>query len=340
MKHSNSSRDAGRGTAFGNAEPFPSAAELAADDWFLTELAAGNDDASGAGLYGTDAHLAELFVRAGHRANADVPPVPELDLDAVLGRFDIVDVEALPVDDESEPVGAASVNGVDDIDVGDGADVDDAPATGRLREVGKRGGSDGDGEARRWWYPTRVGSAMLGAAASFLLVAGGIGAIQNAGPGGVLWPVKQNLFGAHTAEVELASTLEEADAASDAGDIERAEELLARAQELMEQVNEADRAALAERMRQSEARVRTVTATATPTTVTNNRTETRVETRTRTPETVTRTPDTVTQTETATETVTETATVTATTPGTPGDGESLPFDGGVESPVVPPVAGY
>ena len=181
---------------------------------------------------------------------------------------------------------------------------------------------------------------MLGAAASFLLVAGGIGAIQNAGPGGVLWPVKQNLFGAHTAEVELASTLEEADAASDAGDIERAEELLARAQELMEQVNEADRAALAERMRQSEARVRTVTATATPTTVTNNRTETRVETRTRTPETVTRTPDTVTQTETATETVTETATVTATTPGTPGDGESLPFDGGVESPVVPPVAGY
>ena len=55
---------------------------------------------------------------------------------------------------------------------------------------------------------------------------------------------------------------------------------------------------------------------------------------------VTRTPDTFTQTETATETVTETATVTATTPGTPGDGESLPFDGGVESPVVPPVAGY
>ena len=41
MKHSNSSHDAGRGTAFGNAEPFPSAAELAADDRFLTELAAG-----------------------------------------------------------------------------------------------------------------------------------------------------------------------------------------------------------------------------------------------------------------------------------------------------------
>lgn len=330
MKHSNSSRSAGRDTAFGRTEPFPSAAELAADDRFLTELAVGNDDSSGAGLYGTDAYLAGLFVRAGHHANADVPPVPELDLDAVLGRFDIVDVEALPVDDESEPIGAARVNGVDDV-----------PRVGHLRAVGPRGGMHGGahrgGEPRRWWYPTRVGSAMLGAAASFLLVAGGIGAIQNAGPGGVLWPVKQSLFGGHTAEVELASMLEEADAASAAGDVERAEELLARAQELMDRVNEADRAIMEERMRQSEARVRTVTAT--PETVTSNRTETRVETRTRAPETVSRTPGTVTQTETATETVTETVTVAPSSPAPPVGGESTPFDGGVESPVAPAVAG-
>lgn len=355
----------GAGSGAGTGR-FPSVAELIADDWFLGHLGSGNANASGAGPYGTDAHIAGLFVAAREEVRADVPPI---DVEAVLDRVgesdadrrtDVVDVEALPADD-AEPVGAATVNGVDEVDgpvsatgvngaagsagESDNADSDTAGGesvagapVGRPL-VGKRHRGPVTPGPRRWWYPSRTSSALIGAAASFLVVVGGLGAVHSAGPESALWPVKQSLFGTGTAEVELASMLEEADAASAAGDVERAQQLLERAQQLLDQVEAIDREALQQRMRESEQRVRTITETPDATTVTEGRTETRVRTETHVPEPVTRTPDPVTRTETVTETVTRTTTLPPADGGGGGTGGGGTGGGGGGGTDPVPLAG-
>ena len=235
-----------------------------------------------------------------------------------LPRRDVVDVEAIPVDEdstESDPItdvhefAAADAGVHSDSDAVSGADAGESAGAGTVV----------DGPAS-WWKPSRISSAIIGAAASLALVAGGLSAVHSAGPGSALWPARVSLFGDQSVEMELASTLEEADAASESGDVERARELLAHAERLMAEVDESDREAMESQMRESEQKVRTVTRT--PATVTNERTTTRMQTETRDPETVT-------QTEVVTEVRTETVTRTvgpsapSSTPSSEPTGEPL-----------------
>ncbi|MCT1562836.1 hypothetical protein [Corynebacterium glucuronolyticum] len=74
-----------------------------------------------------------------------------------------------------------------------------------------------------------IGSGLVGAAASALVIAGVGGAIFNSQPGDALWSANQSLFGDHATVVELASTLQEADAARTRGDTDGALALLQQA---------------------------------------------------------------------------------------------------------------
>lgn len=292
-----------RGPQGPGVEHVPSASELAADDRFLDALGAGDRDASGAGAYGTDSYLSSLFAGARADAAADLPPLPALDPCLALGRRDVVDVEAIPVE---EPIG-------DQVDAAPNSGVSPEPVPG---------GSVVRGPAT-WWKPSRVGSALIGAAASVVLISGGLSAVHSAAPGGALWPARVAMFGDSSVEVELASTLEEADAASDAGDVERAKDLLRRAEELMASVDDANREAMESRMRESEQKVRTVTAV--PPTVTRDRTTTQRATETRDPQTVTQTE---VRTETRTETVTSTVQPSSSTPSSSTEPSGAPMSNG------------
>ena len=271
-------RYVGRDDAVSGVERMPTPQELAADDRFLDDLAAGRRDVSGAGVYGTDSYLASLIADARDAADSELPPLPAIDPGVAVAHRDVVDVEVVVVDAAADA----------DSDSGDA--VPGGAANGGVAVV--RGPSS-------WWKPSRMGSALIGAAASLALVAGGLSAVHSAAPGSALWPARVSMFGDRSVEMELTSTLEEADAAGRAGDSERARELLERAERLLAAVKESDRPALESQMRETVERVRTVTRT--PETVTNERTTTHRETRTVEP-------GVVTQTEIRTETVTETVT--------------------------------
>ncbi|HHT31885.1 MAG TPA: hypothetical protein GX015_04980 [Corynebacterium sp.] len=267
-----------RDDAVSGVERMPTPQELAADDRFLDALASGRRDVCGAGVYGTDSYLASLIADARAEADAELPPLPVIDPSVAVPARDVVDVEVVAAEDEVE------------------AELGEADSDG----PGTSGGSGAvvAGPAA-WWRPSRFGSALIGAAASLALVAGGLSAVHSAAPGSALWPARVSMFGDRSVEMELASTLEEADAAGRAGDSERARELLERAERLLAEVKESDRPALESQMRETVERVRTVTRA--PETVTNERTTTHRETRTVEP-------GVVTQTEIRTETVTETVT--------------------------------
>lgn len=281
-------RYAGRDDAVSGVERMPTPQELAADDRFLDDLAAGRRDVSGAGVYGTDSYLASLIADARDAAESELPPLPAIDPGVAVAHRDVVDVEVVPADADADAV--VVVDAAADADSDSGDAVLGGAANGGVAVV--RGPSS-------WWKPSRMGSALIGAAASLALVAGGLSAVHSAAPGSALWPARVSMFGDRSVEMELASTLEEADAAGRAGDTERARELLERAERLLAEVKESDRPALESQMRETVERVRTVTRT--PETVTNERTTTHRETRTVEP-------GMVTQTEIRTETVTETVT--------------------------------
>lgn len=281
-------RYAGRDDAVSGVERMPTPQELAADDRFLDDLAAGLRDVSGAGVYGTDSYLASLIADARDAADSELPPLPAIDPGVAVAHRDVVDVEVVPADADADAV--VVVDAAADADSDSGDAVPGGAANGGVAVV--RGPSS-------WWKPSRMGSALIGAAASLALVAGGLSAVHSAAPGSALWPARVSMFGDRSVEMELASTLEEADAAGRAGDTERARELLERAERLLAAVKESDRPALESQMRETVERVRTVTRT--PETVTNERTTTHRETRTVEP-------GVVTQTEIRTETVTETVT--------------------------------
>lgn len=269
-----------RDDAVSGVERTPAPQELAADDRFLDALASGRRDVCGAGVYGTDSYLASLIADARAAADAELPPLPVIDPSVAVPARDVVDVEVVEAEGEVEA------------ELG-GAEPDDPGTSGGSGAVVA-------GPAA-WWKPSRVGSALIGAAASLALVAGGLSAVHSAAPGSALWPARVSMFGDRSVEMELASTLEEADAAGKAGDVDRARELLERAEQLLAEVGEADRPALESQMRETVERVRTVTRA--PETVTNERTTTHRETRTLEP-------GVVTHTEVRTETVTETVTST------------------------------
>ena len=281
-------RYAGRDDAVSGVERMPTPQELAADDRFLDDLAAGRRDVSGAGVYGTDSYLASLIADARDAADSELPPLPAIDPGVAVAHRDVVDVEVVPADADADAV--VVVDAAADADSDSGDAVPGGAANGGVAVV--RGPSS-------WWKPSRMGSALIGAVASLALVAGGLSAVHSAAPGSALWPARVSMFGDRSVEMELASTLEEADAAGRAGDTERARELLERAERLLAEVKESDRPALESQMRETVERVRTVTRT--PETVTNERTTTHRETRTVEP-------GVVTQTEIRTETVTETVT--------------------------------
>ncbi|MFD8880520.1 hypothetical protein [Corynebacterium xerosis] len=320
-------RYAGRDDAVSGVERMPTPQELAADDRFLDDLAAGRRDVSGAGVYGTDSYLASLIADARDAADSELPPLPAIDPGVAVAHRDVVDVEVVPADADAVVV----VDAAADADSDSGDAVPGGAANGGGAVV--RGPSS-------WWKPSRMGSALIGAAASLALVAGGLSAVHSAAPGSALWPARTAMFGDRSVEVELASTLDEAGAASDAGDVERAQELLERAERLMAEVGEADRPALESQMRETVEKVRTVTRA--PETVTNERTTTRRETQTLEPGTVTHTE---VRTETVTETVTRSAdpssSVTSKSEGTPLNNGHLPAPTIDPEPLgpMPPIPG-
>ncbi|MEJ5919131.1 hypothetical protein [Corynebacterium sp. H78] len=203
---------------FGDAGRMPDFREIAADDQFLTEISSNNSDASGAGAFGTDAHLAELLTDA--RGQLNDLNIDHSTIDDIMAQLDaeegVATTEPPHLEQTAEPSDGTVVMG---------------PAS--------------------WWKPSRISSAVLGAAASMAIFAGGFGAIQAAEPDSALWGVRVALFGEKTASVELASMLDEIDAASSSGDTQRAEELLSQAEDLMNQVGDAERSLLEERLRES-----------------------------------------------------------------------------------------
>ncbi|MFD5869451.1 hypothetical protein ACFWGD_12710 [Corynebacterium sp. NPDC060344] len=312
-----------RDDAVSGVERMPTPQELAADDRFLDALAAGRRDVCGAGVYGTDSYLASLIADARASADADLPPLPDIDPAVAVPARDVVDVEVVAAEEDVE----ADPDGEIPVDSGaTAASATSASATS---------GSVVAGPAS-WWKPSRFGSALIGAAASLALVAGGLSAIHSAAPGSALWPARVSMFGDRSVEMELASTLEEADAAGRAGDADRAAELLERAERLLAEVEDADRPALESQMRETVERVRTVTRA--PETVTNERTTTKRETQTLEPGVVTQTQ---TQTEVRTETVTQTVTQSATpsTSANPEETVGEPLVNGIPSvPTTDPEA--
>ncbi|EEI15962.1 hypothetical protein [Corynebacterium lipophiloflavum] len=165
----------------------------------------------------------------------------------------------------------------------------------------------GSGHRRR---PHPLVAGLIGAAAATAIVAGSGAALYNATPGSPLWGASTAVFGDRTSVVELASTLDELEVASEKGDAESTRNLLNQARALVgalgTRVDPAERAP-AQAVPGSSVQV-TVTETVHP----------EVPAPAQPPESVppaTEPAATVTQTVTVTKTVTEPAPlVTATTP--------------------------
>lgn len=278
----------------------PNVEAVNVDDAFLTAVSEGSSDSIGAGAYGTDAVLAEGLVSLSDELNADMPPVPALPADFGVDHTD-------SDDDESG-------------EVSDGGDDD--------------GGNVVSLDSRRR-KPGRLASAAMGGVAASVLLFGGAGLVQAAEPDSALWPVRQAMMGEQTVDVQLASALASADEAADDGDIERAEEMLAMAEGLLQQVRDEDRGRFEEQVRSSAEKIREVEVEVT-TTVENTTTST--VTSTDQAPTVTH-EVTVTEKSTSTATATGTTTVTVTAPPPANDGggvvvepvEPAPDSGGADS---------
>lgn len=108
---------------------------------------------------------------------------------------------------------------------------------------------------------------LVGAAAATLVIGGFGTAIHAAEPGDALYGLNQQVFGGSSEDrqfVELASTLDEANEKSEAGDIEGARELLEQARLIVSQMNQGKQSDANKQISEVETRVVT---TAVPTTV-------------------------------------------------------------------------
>jgi len=141
-------------------------------------------------------------------------------------------------------------------------------------------------------------SGLIGAAAATVLIAGSGAAIYNAGPGSPLYGMNQSLFSSSDdAFVELASTLEEMDAAAASGDLAGTRALLEEARNLAARAQGDRRAAESEA---SEASRASRANKANTTTVTETVRAPETSPKSQTPE-----PSATTETETTTTTVVE-----------------------------------
>ncbi|MDU0478758.1 hypothetical protein QVA66_05850 [Staphylococcus chromogenes] len=153
-------------------------------------------------------------------------------------------------------------------------------------------------------------SGLVGAAAATLVIAGGGGAIYNAGPDSPLWNAKTALFGEHAAVVDLASALQEVDQRHAQGDVEGALQLLDRARALADAVNARDRASTQRAIAELEARTVQVPTTVVESAAPHTTTSTVTPEKTSEPTTSAPSPrDSVTRTVVQTEVSTVTVTV-------------------------------
>ena len=106
------------------------------------------------------------------------------------------------------------------------------PGREGVRGGGARGVSDSAGHKISPWL-----SGFVGAAAATVLVAGSGAALYHATPGSPLWGPASAVFGDRTAAVELASTLDELEAANQEGDSENFSALLRQARALVNSLN-------------------------------------------------------------------------------------------------------
>lgn len=135
----------------------------------------------------------------------------------------------------------------------------------RRKRFGRR--RAGAKDERRQPSPWVAG--LVGAAAATAVVTGSGAALYNATPGSALWGPATAVFGDRTAAVELASTLDELEAANDSGDRDAANALFEQARKLLASME--PRANQGRESREGEApapivrtKVSTVTVTPTP----------------------------------------------------------------------------
>lgn len=187
------------------------------DDAFLTALSRGEDPSAGADP------LAGLFLAMRSDVERPMPGAPLIDA-ADITPADTAAAAAAPA-----PVAAPAAN--------DGAA--DELARARARRAAAAGGAH---EARSTRGVKRSKgvkkmnpwvSGLVGAAAGAAVIAGSGVALYNATPGSPLWGPSKAIFGDRAAVVELASTLDQLEVASQAGDSDHVNTLLQQARSLV-----------------------------------------------------------------------------------------------------------
>lgn len=174
-------------------------APVGADDAFLDALARGEDPTGGADP------LAGLLL--GLRAEVERPMPAAPDVSGAL----LADAPAAP------------------------ASLDAARQRRGRRRAAESGGAAAPGTSRKAMNPWASG--LIGAAAATALVVGSGAALYNATPGSPLWGPATAVFGDRTRAVELASTLQQIEVASQEGDTEHLNALLEQARSLVDAMN-------------------------------------------------------------------------------------------------------
>lgn len=183
---------------------------VGSDDAFLDALARGDDPSQGSD------RLAALFLDLKDEVDQPMPPPPS--------------VMALPrIAERPAPMHPAPA---------EQAGVYDELAQRRTSGQSERRGSGGRGFSGPGGHKVSPWlSGFVGAAAATVLVVGSGAALYNATPGSPLWGPASAVFGDRTAVVELASTLDELEAANQEGDAENFSALLRQARALVNSLN-------------------------------------------------------------------------------------------------------
>lgn len=193
------------------------------DDAFLTALSRGEDPSAGADP------LAGLFLAMRSDVERPMPGAPLIDAADITPA----DTAAATAGAAPAPVAAPAAN--------DGAA--DELARARARRAADAGGAH---EARSTRGVRRSKGAkkmspwisgLVGAAAGAAVIAGSGAALYNATPGSPLWGPSKAIFGDRAAVVELASTLDQLEVASQAGDSDHVNTLLQQARALVDSLS-------------------------------------------------------------------------------------------------------
>lgn len=189
------------------------------DDAFLTALSRGEDPSAGADP------LAGLFLAMRSDVERPMPGAPLIDAADITPA----DTAAATAGAAPAPVAAPASN--------DGAA--DELARARARRAADAGGAHeapSTRGVRRSHGAKKMSpwvSGLVGAAAGAAVIAGSGAALYNATPGSPLWGPSKAIFGDRAAVVELASTLDQLEVASQAGDSDHVNTLLQQARALV-----------------------------------------------------------------------------------------------------------